>query len=172
MYKFNRILLASGLAATASLVANSPAFAGTTGTVNLSGTVPSSLSLTVAASTSAASLDLTPGLTYSDVKVATLSGARTNGTAGLRVFVSSTWVLTSGSNNTIPITRVGDAATSSAVATIKTATNTSVPYILNVTKSTAGGNANDSNVFIEYSVPSTQAKGTYAGSINFTASDN
>ena len=171
MNKFNRILLASGLAATASLVANSSAFAGTTGTVNLSGTVPSSLSLTVAASTSAASLDLTPGFTYSDVKVATLSGARTNGTAGLKVFVSSTWVLTSGSN-TIPITRVGDAATSSAVATIKTATNTYVPYTLNVTKSTAGGNANDSNVFIEYSVPSTQAKGTYAGSITFTASDN
>ena len=96
MNKFNRILLASGLAATASLVANSSAFAGTTGKVDLSGTVPSSLSLTVAASTSAASLDLTPGLTYSDVKVATLSGARTNGTAGLKVFVSSTWVLTSG----------------------------------------------------------------------------
>jgi hypothetical protein len=47
MNKFKRILLASGLAATASLMANSPAFAGTTGTVNLSGTVPSNLTIVV-----------------------------------------------------------------------------------------------------------------------------
>ena len=41
MNKFNRILLASGLAATASLVANSSAFADTTtpATVNLGGTI-------------------------------------------------------------------------------------------------------------------------------------
>jgi hypothetical protein len=171
MNKFKRILLASGLAATASLVANSSAFAQATGTVNLSGTVASTLTLTVAPSTSASSLELTPGTTYSDVKIATLSGARTNGTAGLKVLVSSTWVLTSGSN-TIPITKVGDAATSATVATIRTATNPSVPYTLNVTKSNAGGSANDSNIFIDYSVPSTQAKGTYTGSITFTASDN
>ena len=43
MDKFNRILLASGLAATASLVANSPAFAGTTGKIDLSGTVVETL---------------------------------------------------------------------------------------------------------------------------------
>ncbi|NMF61235.1 hypothetical protein [Pseudanabaena yagii] len=171
MNKFNRILLASGLAATASLMTNSPAFAGTTATVNLSGTLVSTLSLSVDAQTSASALDLTPGRNYSDVKVAWVYGGKTNNLAGLKVLVSSTWQLTSGSN-TIPITTVGDAPDSSSVATVKTATNSSVPYTLNVTKTTTSGNAPSSMVFIDYSVPLSQVPGAYTGSITFTAYDN
>jgi hypothetical protein len=81
MNKFKRILLASGLAATASLVANSPAFADTTGTVNLSGTVPSTLSLTVTPDANVGALQLTPGATYTGIKIATLS-ASSNAEAG------------------------------------------------------------------------------------------
>ena len=168
MYKFNRILLASGLAATASLVANSPAFAGTTGTVNLSGTVPSSLSLTVAASTSAASLALSPG-TYSNVKVGVVTGASTNSANGLRVVLSSSWALTSGSNS-IAITNIGEAA--GTTATSGTGNQATGNYTLTGTRTSASGNAPDSSIFIAYTVPSGQAVGTYTGSITFTASDN
>ena len=73
MNKFKRILLASGLAATASLMANSPAFAGTTGKVDLSGTVPSTLTITVAPTNNATSLNLTP-----DTINYTLTGNRLN----------------------------------------------------------------------------------------------
>ena len=170
MNKFKRILLASGLAATASLMANSPAFAGTTGTVNLSGTLVSTLSISVVSQASASSLNLTPGNTYSDVKIAWLYGGRTNSAAGLKVLVSSTWVLTSGSN-TIPITNIGDAPDSSSVATTKAVTS-NTPYTLNVTKTTGLGNAPDSNIFIDYSVPLGQVPGAYTGSITFTAYDN
>jgi hypothetical protein len=106
MNKFNRILLASGLAATASLVANSSAFAGTTGTVNLSGTVPSSLTISVGTMSTATSLALSPG-TYSNVKVGVVTGASTNSANGLKVVLSSTWALTSASGgNPIPITNI------------------------------------------------------------------
>jgi hypothetical protein len=104
MNKFNRILLASGLAATASLVANSSAFAGTTGTVNLSGTVPSSLTISVGTMSTATSLALSPG-TYSNVKVGVVTGASTNSANGLKVVLSSTWALRSGGNS-IPITNI------------------------------------------------------------------
>ncbi|MEI6331057.1 MAG: hypothetical protein WCP16_17590 [Pseudanabaena sp. ELA645] len=40
MIKVHRILLASGLAATASLMTNAAAFAGSAATINLSGTIP------------------------------------------------------------------------------------------------------------------------------------
>ena len=169
MNKFKRILLASGLAATASLVANSSAFAGTTGKVDLSGTVPSSLSLTVAASTSAASLALSPG-TYSNVKVGVVTGASTNSANGLKVVLSSSWALTSGSNS-IAITNIGEAP-----GTAATSGTLSPPpvgnYTLMSTRTSASGNATDSSIFIAYTVPTGQAPGTYTGSITFTASDN
>ena len=170
MNKFKRILLASGLAATASLVANSSAFAGTTGTVNLSGTVPSSLSLTVAASTSAASLALSPG-TYSNVKVGVVTGASTNSANGLKVVLSSSWALTSGSNS-IAITNIGEAAGTAATSSTGNQPSPVGNYTLIGTRTSASGNATDSSIFIAYTVPTGQAPGTYTGSITFTASDN
>jgi type 1 fimbria pilin len=97
MNKFNRILLASGLAATASLMANSPAFADTkTGTVNLSGTVATSLAMTVTPLSNATSLAMLPGVNYQDVKIGNITGATTNSANGFKVTVNSTWRFVSG----------------------------------------------------------------------------
>jgi hypothetical protein len=172
MNKFNRILLASGLAATASLVANSSAFAGTTGTVNLSGTVPSSLTISVGTMSTATSLALSPG-TYSNVKVGVVTGASTNSANGLKVVLSSTWALTSASGgNPIPITNIGDATGSTATSVSGNQPSPTGTYTLTSTRTTVSGNANDSSIFIAYTVPNGQAPGTYTGSITFTASDN
>jgi hypothetical protein len=175
MNKFNRILLASGLAATASLVANSPAFAGTTGKVDLSGTVPSTLAITVTPSANATSLSMNPGNTYSNVKIGTLTGATTNSTNGLKVVLtsSSNWRLTSGSNF-IPITVISEAQGSNATSPTKDNITGSLGgggHTLSVTNTSAAGSATDSSIFISYDVFPDQAAGTYTGSITFTASD-
>ena len=180
MNKFNRILLASGLAATASLVANSPAFAGTTGTVNLSGTVPSTLSLTVTPSANVGALQLTPGVTYTGIKIATLS-ASSNGGAGLKVTASSPeqWFLRcSLYAMEIPITTLGEAATTNATSP-ETAKNKDVTnlsdssYTLLTTRSlSASDPAPASSIFITYSVPSSASACTYTAQIIFAAIDN
>ena len=178
MNKFNRILLASGLAATASLISNSPAFAGTTGTVNLSGTVPSTLTLTVTPLSNAATLQLTPGVNYSGVKIATLSSASTNSGGGLRVVASGTWKLASNSNasDTISITTLGEAATTTAtLANAAKSQGIAVGnnhYAISTTGTTVAGNGTDSSIFIGYNVPANIPAGTYTGSITFTAFDN
>ena len=87
MNKFNCILLASGLAATASLMASSPAFAGPdTATVNLSGSIPYTLQMTLNPTTGGDSLDLSVG--QRSVKIATITGATTNSENGLKVNIS------------------------------------------------------------------------------------
>ena len=170
MNKFNRILLASGLAATASLMANSPAFAGTTGKVDLSGTVPSNLTITVNSNPANANLVLAPGA-YANVKVATITGASTNSASGLKVVLSSTWALTSGSNS-IAITNIGDAPTAAATSVAGNQPSPTGNYTLVSTRTIASGDATNSSIFIAYTVPNGQAAGTYKGSITFTASDN
>ena len=168
MNKFNRILLASGLAATASLMANLPAFAGTTGKVDLSGTVPSTLTITVTPSNNASALTLSPG-SYSDIKVGAITGASTNSANGLYVTLSSSWRLTSGSNS-IAITKVGDGASSSSSPSASILNPTTVFNTI-YTRTSAAGTALDSNIFISYTVPSGQAPGAYTGSITFNAID-
>jgi len=170
MNKFNRILLTSGLAATASLMANSAAFAGQTqGTVQLGGTVPSSMTMTLSESSDATELALEPGNEYTDVKVASITGVSTNSANGLQVVLTSNWALTSGSNS-IAITILGEANGSGA--TYATSSNTpSGNRTLQITKTNAAGIAPDSSIFIGYNVPLGQAPGNYTGSIIFTASD-
>ena len=167
MNKFKRILLASGLAATASLVANSPAFADTTGTVNLSGTVPSTLSLTVTPAANVGALQLTPGATYTGIKIATLS-ASSNAEDGLRVTASGDWLLFCyTSDYYIPITKLGEAATTSATSpAIVKDVATASSFTLDTTKSGSRLTAApDSSIFISYSVPNTAPPCTYASSI-------
>ena len=100
MIKVHRILLASGLAATASLMTKAAAFAGPTATVNLSGTVPASLPITVSPTSTSASIPLTPGNAYTGIKIAAISGLLTSSGNGLKVIVTSAsnWRLVSGSN--------------------------------------------------------------------------
>ena len=175
MNKFKRILLASGLAATASLVANSPAFADTTGTVNLSGTIPAALPITVSPAPASGSLTLTPSNAYTPIKIATISGLSTSSVNGLKVIVTSAsnWRLVSGSNF-IAFDGLGEAL--GADATSSTASMRSPNYYdsnsLQLTRSSSAGNASDSSIFVSYTIPPDQAPGTYTGSITFTVTDN
>jgi hypothetical protein len=164
MNKFKRILLASGLAATASLMANSSAFAGTTGTVNLSGTVPYTLQMTLNPTTGGDSLDLSVGRRI--VKIATITGAATNSENGLKVNVSTSPLISSTSGGTIVFT-VGDAVGANALADrVRIADGE-----LNYTTSNARGPAPDSSIFIFYNVGGEVPPGTYTGSVTFTVTD-
>ena len=163
MYKFNRILLASGLAATASLVANSPAFAvPDTATVNLSGSIPYTLQMTLNPTTGGDSLDLSVG--ERSVKIATITGATTNSENGLKVNISKS-SLTSSTGATIPFS-VRDAP--GANADTNSYLNGADGGVLNYTTSNARGSAPDSSIFIWYNVASDVPPGTYTGSVTFT----
>ncbi len=162
MNKFKRILLASGLAATASLMANSSAFAGTTGTVNLSGTVPYTLQMTLNPTTGGDSLDLSVGERI--VKIATITGAATNSENGLKVNVSTSPLISSTSGGTI-VFAVGDAVGANADAADMTGV---ADGELTYTTSNARGPAPDSSIFIFYNVGAAVPPGTYTGSVTFT----
>ena len=179
MNKFNRILLASGLAATASLVANSSAFAGTTGKVDLSGTVPSSLEITVTPTSSATSMVFVPGNNTYDLKIANITGAATNSPNGLKVTVLSSWRLQSTSTSDyITIMAFGEStSTSSSIATANKRRiqdnnlQSNVPFDLAITNTNVAGAAQDSSLYISYNVYALAPAGTYTGSITFTATD-
>ena len=163
MNKFKRILLASGLAATASLVANSPAFAqSTNATVNLSGSIPYTLQMTLNPTTGGDSLDLSVG--ERSVKIATITGATTNSENGLKVNISKS-SLTSSTGATIPFS-VRDAPGANAVTNAYL--NGADGGVLNYTTSNARGSAPDSSIFIWYNVASDVPPGTYTGSVTFT----
>ena len=178
MNKFQRILLASGLAATASLMGNSAVFAqsvtGKTATVNLSGTVPSTLTITVTPTAAATNLPLILGDLYTPTKlfrIATITAASTNSPNGLKVTVTSNGLLQSGANS-IAFVGFGEGSTALNGPSNYGFFSTYISNPLQVTKSTLAGSAPDSNIFIGYSVPANQAPGTYTGSITFTATDN
>ena len=163
MNKFNCILLASGLAATASLMASSPAFAGPdTATVNLSGSIPYTLQMTLNPTTGGDSLDLSVG--QRSVKIATITGATTNSESGLKVNISKS-SLTSSTGATIPFS-VRDAP--GANADTNSYLNGADGGELNYTTSNARGSAPDSSIFIWYNVASDVPPGTYTGSVTFT----
>ena len=174
MIKVHRILLASSLAATASLMMNAAAFAGPTATVNLSGTVPAALPITVSPTSTSASIPLTPGNAYTGIKIAAISGLLTNSRNGLKVTVTSAsnWRLVSGSNF-IVLDRLGESQGANATSP----TSLQLPSYydsnpLQLTTSASTGNASDSSIFVSYTIPPDQAPGTYTGSITFTATDN
>jgi hypothetical protein len=181
MNKFKRILLASGLAATASLMANSPAFAGTTGRIDLSGTIPYSLSLTLNPTSNVGNLSLVPGQRTGGVKIGSLTNVATNSSSGLRVAVSSSWLLKSG-DNSIPIVDFSEADTATATSPQRTwdtvagspldgSSSEGRYLVLGLTSSFQAGAARDSSLFISYVVPANAPAGTYTGSIVFTVQD-
>ena len=175
MIKVHRILLASSLAATASLMINAAAFAGSTATVNLSGTIPAAaLPITLSPAPDAGSLTLTPGNAYTGIKIAAISGLLTNNRNGLKVTVTSAsnWRLVSGSNF-IEFGGLGEALGTNA--TSPTSMRSPSHYDSNplqLTRSSSAGNASDSSIFISYTISPDQAPGTYTGSITFTVTDN
>jgi hypothetical protein len=174
MIKVHRILLAYSLAATASLMTKAAAFAGPTATVNLSGTVPAALPITLSPAPDAGSLTLTPGNAYTGIKIAAISGLLTSSGNGLKVIVTSAsnWRLVSGSNF-IEFGGLGEALGTNA--TSPTSMRSPSHYDSNplqLTRSSSAGNASDSSIFISYTIPPNQAPGTYTGSITFTVTDN
>lgn len=175
MIKVHRILLAYSLAATASLMTKAAALAGTTATINLSGTVPAALPITLSPEPDAGSLTLTPGNAYTPIKIATISGLSTSSVNGLKVIVTSAsnWGLVSGANF-IAFDGLGEAL--GADATSSTASMRSPSYYasnpLQLTRSSSAGVAPASSIFISFTIPPNQAAGTYTGSITFTAYDN
>jgi hypothetical protein len=174
MIKVHRILLASSLAAIASLMTNAAAFAGPTATINLSGTVPAALPITLSPAPDAGSLTLSPGNAYTGIKIAAISGLLTNSSNGLKVTVTSAsnWRLVSGSNF-IEFGGLGEALGTNA--TSPTSMRSPSHYDSNplqLTRISSAGNASDSSIFISYTIPPNQAPGTYTGSITFTVTDN
>lgn len=161
-----RVLVASGLVAVTSFMASTAAFAGTTGTVNLSSSVPSNLSITVTPLAAAGSLNLAPLATVANVQVATIA-ASTNSALGLKVTPTSTGLLSSGLN-TITYT-IGEAFTTGADLTVASVTDGTA---LIKTHSSASGTARESAISVSYTVPAGQAPGVYTGFISFTAVDN
>ncbi|NMF61237.1 hypothetical protein [Pseudanabaena yagii] len=174
MIKVHRILLAYSLAATASLMTKAAAFAGPTATVNLSGTVPAALPITLSPAPDAGSLTLTPGNAYTGIKIAAISGLLTNNRNGLKVTVTSAsnWRLVSGSNF-IEFGGLGEAlGANSTSPTSMQLPNYYDSNPLQLSRSSSTGNASDSSIFISYTIPPNQAPGTYTGSITFTVTDN
>jgi hypothetical protein len=176
MNKFQRILLASGLAASASLMGNSAVFAGTTGTVNLSGTVTSSLTITVTPTATATALNLAPGtnLTFATsnmAKIATITSLSTNSANGLKVVASTSGTLVSGANS-IAVTSYGSAGVATAVVPTGSSLLSTFTAANGYIVTSAAGSAPDYAIFIGYTVPANQPQGIYTGSITFTAVDN
>jgi hypothetical protein len=172
-----RLIGAFGLISCLSLLGiqtNAAAFAGPTATVNLSGTIPAALPITVSPVPDAGSLTLTPGNAYTPIKIATISGLSTSSVNGLKVIVTSAsnWRLVSGSNF-IEFGGLGEAL--GANATSPTSMRSPSYYDSNplqLTRSSSAGNAPASSIFISFTIPPDQASGTYTGSITFTAYDN
>ena len=170
-----RVLVASGLVAVTSFMASTAAFAGTSGTVTLSSSVPTNLTITVSPLPAAGALNLAPtGNEVPYVNVAAITAASTNDPDGLNVTASGTPVggvltgtLSPVIGNAAPISyTVGESSTATG-----SVTDVASNGILFHTKSSAAGSADPSSIFIKYTVPVGQLTGVYQGSITFTAAD-
>ena len=109
------------------------------------------------------------------LRLGNITDASSNSPNGLRVVASSTsnWKLVSG-ENAIDIIFFGDSRGTTSTAPMSTVSTSSGDgtFTLNYTNTTAAGSADDSGIFISYSVPASAGTGTYTGSITFTAFDN
>jgi phage tail sheath gpL-like len=150
-------LLVSALGAPA-------AFAATTGSVALSGTVTTTLAITVTPTGSASTLDLSGGVKI--VKVADVA-MLTNNEQGLTVSISSA-SLTKTGGSSIPwqVTTVADAGTAPLSAAFTVASGAAYT----VGSSVAG--TLDKDLYIKYTPLALQDPGTYTGTINLTVADN
>jgi phage tail sheath gpL-like len=141
-----------------------PAFAATTGSVALSGTVTTTLAITVTPTGTASALDLSGGQKI--VKVADVA-MLTNNEQGLTVSISSA-SLTKTGGSSIPwqVTTVADAASAPLTAAFTVASGTAY----SVGSSVAG--TVDKDLYIQYTPLALQDPGIYTGTINLTVSDN
>jgi hypothetical protein len=160
----HRSLIASGLVFGATLAFTGHASAQTTGTVNLSGSVSSTLALTTTATGDASALDLSSGEKI--IQVADL-GLSTNNSTGYTLEASS-GNLTNEDSVTMAyqVTTIADGGTAPATGDFGIASGT--PYT--VSTSAAGTAAQD--LYIKYTPAALQDPGTYTGSVSLTVTDN
>ncbi|MEH2228430.1 MAG: hypothetical protein V7K71_02135 [Nostoc sp.] len=163
------LVLASALVIGATVASIPAAFAGTTATVPISGTVASTLNISAFPTTEAGTLDLS---TASDtiVKVADLA-IDTNNSTGYTLTASSGNL--SNPDSATPISYQVKVIDSSASAPVSgdftVASGTDLSY------GTSGANATGTNgkfLFIKYTPAGLQDPGNYNGTINLTVADN
>jgi hypothetical protein len=163
-----RAVIASGLVIGAAAAFSPAAFAGTTGSVGVSGSVTSTLAVTAAATGDATTLDLDGDGSASEhiVHVGDLS-MLTNNEQGLTLTVSSgNLTKTGGTSIPFQVTTVADAASAPATGDFAIASGSNYT----VGTSTAGSVAKD--LYMKYTPASLQDPGNYTASISVSVADN
>jgi hypothetical protein len=159
-----RVLVASGLVIASSFAAASGAFALTTGDVNLSGTVNSTLA--ISSSNPNTAIDLAASQTDTTVKAADLAFG-TNNSAGLTVASSGTLTLSNGQATPVPFT-VGIVAGSTGTPAAYYPTNTANIFDTSAAAAPTTAHA----LYIKYSTAAFQDPGNYTATVTLTVSDN
>ena len=161
-----RALIASGLFIGAAVAFSPTAFAGTTDSVTLAGTVASTLDIAATPTNAASGLILT-GATEKIVKVADLA-ITTNNTTGYTLMASEGNLSDGAHGDTIAFqsASVADGATAPLAADF---TGTAGSF---TDSSTTTSGSHDKDLYIKYTPSATQAAGIYGGTINLTVTDN
>lgn len=163
------LALASVLVLSATAAFTPVAFAGTTATVPLSGTVTSTLNISATPTTGASTLDLSTA-SAQIAEVADLA-IDTNNSTGYTLTASSGDLANPDSATPISYqVKVVDGTASAPVSgDFTVASGTDLTY------GTSGANASGTNgksVFIKYTPAALQDPGTYTGTINLSVVDN
>lgn len=163
----HRVLIASGLV-LGSIAAFTPkAFAGTTGSVTLGGTVTSTLTMTSTSTSGAAALALDGSAANVEqiVKVADVDMA-TNNEQGLTLTASSGSLTKAGGTSiAFQVTSVADAAVAPATGDFLIASGSDYT----VSSNAAGDYKQD--LYIKYTPAALQDPGSYAGNITLSVVD-
>lgn len=162
-----RALIASGLVVGAMAALTPSAFAGTTGSVILGGTVSSTLAISSAPTATASALPLDGAAAGSAqiVKVSALS-IGTNNEQGLTLTATSgNLVSTGGGGTAIPFQVTSVAAAATAPTTFAVASGT------DYTASSSAAGAFDRDLYIKYTPAALQDPDTYGATINLSVAD-
>ncbi|MDZ8186434.1 MAG: hypothetical protein RMX96_16480 [Nostoc sp. ChiSLP02] len=161
--------LASALVFGASAAFVPAAFAGTTATVPISGTVASTLEISATATAGANNLDLTTP-SEAIVEVADLA-IDTNNSTGYTLTASSGNLTNSDSATSIPyqVKVVDGTASAPVTGDFTVASGTDLTY---ATSQANAVGSNGKSLFIKYTPASLQDPGTYNATINLTVVDN
>ncbi|MGB3205929.1 MAG: hypothetical protein WBB28_13145 [Crinalium sp.] len=160
-----RAVIASGLVIGAAAAFSPAAFADTSGSVNVSGTVTSTLAVTAAASGSAANLDLDGDGTFAEhiVPVGDIT-MLTNNEQGLTLTVEP------GS-----LTKTGGTAIPFQVTTVDDGTGAPTAGVFasgNHTVATSAAGTDEKDLYIKYTPAALQDPGTYNATIAVSVVDN
>jgi hypothetical protein len=156
------------VAMTFGMFASSLAHGATTGEVSLSGTVSSTLAITVTPTedASALGLDGAGSATEHIVKIADLA-ISTNNEQGFLLTVSSGNIAKSGGSAiAYQVTTVADGASAPATGAFLVASGESY------TVSTTAAGAGNKDLYIKYTPATLQDPGNYAATVNLTVTDN